>query len=184
MTVLLKVRIVRKRTVRFKVLAKFPANVVGAIAITVDKANGAYTIRTDYTLPSELLTFDPSAKFVLVYDRAGQFYSVVSLAALFTGAQTVQIITAAGDVTVQPNDGLIILNKTVGAATNVNLPAAALKVGDVKIVDWKNDSDVNNITLVPNGTEKINGLTGWKLAGQGASIILKPVSGAVSGYVA
>jgi hypothetical protein len=45
------------------------------------------------------------------------------------------------------------------------------------VVDWKNDSDVNNVTFVPNGTEKIQGNSGWKLAGQGASITLDPISG-------
>jgi hypothetical protein len=180
----IKVKVLRTPVIKAKLLANFPANVVGANGITVDKANGTYTIRPDYSSLVQLSNFDPSQEQVIVYNPSTATWNVVLLASLFTGAQTVQIITAAGDVTVQPNDGLIVLNKTVGAATNVNLPAAALKVGDVKIVDWKNDSDVNNITIVPNGTEKINGLTSWKLAGQGASIILKPVSGTVSGYVA
>jgi hypothetical protein len=126
---------------------------------------------------SELPAYDPAQKMLAVVDRATGVWNQVSLASILTGSQTVQIVTAAGDVTVQPNDGLIILNKTVGAATNVILPAAANKVGRVKVVDWKNDSDVNNVTFVPNGSEKIQGLSGWKLAGQGASVILDPISG-------
>jgi hypothetical protein len=160
----------------------YPLKLLPGTGIGLVSASGISTISLDYSLLVELASFDPTQKLFAVFDRATGVWNKVSLASILTGSQTVQIVTAAGDVTVQPNDGLIILNKTVGAATNVNLPAAALKVGDVKIVDWKNDSDVNNITLVPNGAEKINGLTGWKLAGQGASIILKPVSGTVSGY--
>jgi hypothetical protein len=169
-------------SLKMRVLARYPASIVGATGVDVNIISaGALSVALDYLKLAPLPIYDPSAQFFAVTDALGN-YRIISLASLFTAAQTVQIVTAAGDVTVQPNDGLIILNKTVGAATNVILPAAALKVGDVKVVDWKNDSDVNNITLVPNGTEKINGLTGWKLAGQGASIILKPVSGAVSGY--
>jgi hypothetical protein len=171
-------------SLKLLMLPRYPASIAGGTGIDVNIISpGALSVALDYLELSPLSSYDPSAQFFAVTDALGN-YRLISLASIFTGAQTVQIITAAGDVTVQPNDGLIILNKTVGATTNVNLPAAALKVGDVKIVDWKNDSDVNNITLVPNGTEKINGLTGWKLAGQGASIILKPVSGTVSGYVA
>jgi hypothetical protein len=169
-------------SLKLLMLPRYPASIAGGIGIDVNTVNSfALSVALNYLELPALPNYDPSAQFFAITDALGN-YHVISLASLFTAAQTVQIITAAGDVTVQPNDGLIILNKTVGAATNVILPAAALKVGDVKIVDWKNDSDVNNITMVPNGTEKINGLTGWKLAGQGASIILKPVSGAVNGY--
>jgi hypothetical protein len=155
----------------------YPLKVAPGTGVGITSGAGTFNFGLDYSLLAELPAYDPAQKMLAVVDRATGVWNQVSLASILTGSQTVQIVTAAGDVTVQPNDGLIILNKTVGAATNVILPAAANKVGRVKVVDWKNDSDVNNVTFVPNGSEKIQGLSGWKLAGQGASVILDPISG-------
>jgi hypothetical protein len=155
----------------------YPLKYIAGTGLSFSSANGISTAGLDYSSLVELSAYDPTQKLLAVVDRVTGVWNQVSLASILTGSQTVQIVTAAGDVTVQPNDGLIILNKTVGAATNVILPAAANKVGRVKVVDWKNDSDVNNVTFVPNGSEKIQGLSGWKLAGQGASVILDPISG-------
>jgi len=72
-----------------------------------------------------------------------------------------RVVTAAGDITVLATDGCIEVNKTVGAATNVNLgPAAARGGADIEIYDRKGDADVNNITPVFDGAETCMGLTG------------------------
>lgn len=160
----------------------YPLKLVHGTGIGIASAGGNYTIGLDYSQLVELTAYDPTQKLFAVYDRVTGLWNQVSLASILTGSQTVQIVTAAGDVTVQPNDGLVILNKAVGAATNVILPAAAAKVGRVKVVDWKGDADVNNITFVPNGAEKIQGLASWKLAAPNASIILDPIVGTVNGY--
>jgi hypothetical protein len=95
---------------------------------------------------------------------------------------TEQIITGPGNVTVATTDGLIVINKTVGQATSVFLPPAATKIGAVKIVDWKGDANVNNITIVPNGSDLISGMPQWVLGGGHASVALNPVVGVVNGY--
>lgn len=155
----------------------YPLKLLPGTGIGLVSASGVSTIGLDYSLLIELASYDPTQKLFAVYDRTTGVWNQVSLASILTGSQTVQIVTAAGNVTVQPNDGLIILNKTVGAATSIILPAASTKVGRVKVVDWKGDSDVNNVTFVPNGAEKIQGLASWKLAAPSASIDLSPVSG-------
>lgn len=160
----------------------YPLTVKAGIGIGISAAAGTYTFGLDYSALVELTAYDPTQKLFAVYDRVTGIWNQISLASILSGSQTVQIVTAAGDVTVQPNDGLIILNKVVGAATNVIMPAAATKVGRLKVVDWKGDADVNNITIVPNGTEKIQGLASWKLEAPNASIILDPVVGTVNGY--
>lgn len=91
---------------------------------------------------------------------------------------TVQIITAPGDVNVAITDGLIILNKTVSQATNINLPPSLTKIGKVKVVDWKGDSDnpLYPIDVHNNGAEKFNGnQTTWRIAGAGASAVFDPI---------
>jgi hypothetical protein len=78
-----------------------------------------------------------------------------TLAQLFGG----RVVTAAGAITATTTDHIIEVNKTVGAATTINLPACNSNAGLILvIIDGKGDAATNNITLVPSaGT--INGAT-------------------------
>lgn len=79
-------------------------------------------------------------------------------AAVQSVAGELRVVTAAGDVTVSATEGGVAINKTVGAATTVNLPTAASRNGVPVIVkDMKGDALTNNITVVPNGAETIDG---------------------------
>jgi hypothetical protein len=177
MTIRLKTKIARKRTIKLKMLPKFPANVSGAIAIAIDKANGAYTIRPDYSNLTELTSFDPTQELVLVYRRDGN-WAIVPVSTLINNSlTTTQIVTSGASAAVGVNDKLIIINKTSGSATAISLPLSSLKVGPVRIVDFKGDAGTNNITVNVSGSDKLNGnLTSWKIAGDGASILLTPIS--------
>lgn len=67
-----------------------------------------------------------------------------------TGGQVVnsRTITAAGVITVTVDDYLVVINKTVGAASAVNLPAGV--TGQVFVIkDGKGDAATNNITITP-----------------------------------
>jgi hypothetical protein len=178
MTVLLKTRIVRKRTVRLKLIPKFPANVTGTIAITVDKANGAYTIRPDYSGLVELTTFDPTQELVLVYGRDGT-WSIVPVSTLVNNPSAgTQTVTSGASAVVLPNTTLLVVNKTVGSATALSLPLSSLKIGPVRIVDFKGDAGTNNITVSASGSDKFNGnLTSWVIANDCASILMTPIAG-------
>lgn len=63
--------------------------------------------------------------------------------------RNVRFITAAGAVTVATTDDIIIIDKTVGAATTVNLVSAPTKGTTFVIKDGKGDAAVNNITITP-----------------------------------
>lgn len=91
-----------------------------------------------------------------------------------------RVITAPGNVTVDVNDSLIILAKTVAQATQFFLPADNTKFGPVKIVDFNGVGGTFAITIVPNGTETISGQASWTL-GAYASVVLSP-TGAGLGY--
>lgn len=70
---------------------------------------------------------------------------------------TVREVTASGAITVSATtDYVILVNKNTGAATTVNLPAGQSGLTYV-IKDKKGDANVNNITVVPDGSETING---------------------------
>jgi hypothetical protein len=60
-----------------------------------------------------------------------------------------RVVTAAGDVTVTEADSHVFVNKTVGAATVVNLPASPATGTEAVIKDAKGDALVNNITITP-----------------------------------
>lgn len=93
-----------------------------------------------------------------------------------------RIITAAGNVNVEPYDYLILVKKTVGAATTVFLPLVSLWMRQpygmtpLLIKDGKGDSDVNPITLTPAGSDLIDGLASWQLAGPYSAVQLRPLS--------
>ncbi len=91
---------------------------------------------------------------------------------------TLDIITAAGAVTVGTLEAGVAINKTVGAATTVNLPPASARNGLAVIVkDMKGDAASNNITVVPNGADTIDGHANDVIAINLASRTYRPVSG-------
>ena len=91
---------------------------------------------------------------------------------------TQQIITSGSTVDVAVTDSLIIINKTIGSPTTVNIPSSLVKIGQVKIVDWKGDAGTNPITITLYVGDKFQGnLTSWVLGADGASVKLDPISG-------
>jgi hypothetical protein len=87
-------------------------------------------------------------------------------------------VTAAGTVTVTNDDAdIILINKTVGAATTVNLPDPSTASKKVRIVDRKYDAATNNITITSLGTSKlIMGAASYTIDSNGGSIELKPLA--------
>jgi hypothetical protein len=67
-------------------------------------------------------------------------------------------VVLSGDYTVV-NEAVVIVNKTSGAATQITLPAsvAANARREVIVLDGKGDAATNNITVVPAGSDTING---------------------------
>jgi hypothetical protein len=86
-------------------------------------------------------------------------------------------VTAAGAVTVDA-DGAddIIINKTVGEATTVNLPSAALRTKPIRIIDGKGDAYTYNITIAPVSGQKIYAIPDHQaiIDGNGGQLTLTP----------
>lgn len=134
----------------------------------------------DYSKLVLLSTIDPVNTYVAVQNADGSFFRT-TLASVITTSQTQVIKTTPGDVNVAKIDGSIIINKTVGQATAVNLPVAADKFGAVLVTDLKRDAGTNPITIFPVAGETIAGLASYQIAADGASVFLRPVPGV--GYV-
>lgn len=77
---------------------------------------------------------------------------------------TQRLITSGAAFDVNPFDAHIIINKSVSGATTCRLPPASqwmtLPSGVIPLLikDGKGDAAVNNITLLPYGTDLIDGL--------------------------
>lgn len=128
---------------------------------------GAYQIRV-YTGPSGAPTTEHFGRYVAI----GLNSESDSIA-----QRSQRTVTAAGAVTVIGDDADdIIIAKTVGAATTVNLPLSASRTKPVKIVDGKGDANTNNITIVPQTGESIYAVTNGHaiIRGNGGSVQLTP----------
>jgi hypothetical protein len=86
------------------------------------------------------------------------------------------VTTAGAALFDATTDDILFINKTVGAATVVNLPVASTRGQGrmVTIIDAKWDADVNNITITPNGAETILGLATWVIGSIGGYVNLIP----------
>ncbi len=163
---------------RVVVQIPFPARVAANSPIKITKANGIYTISFDVTTFGQLPTgYDPFAKEVIVYDPVLRTWVVATIAQLIGGSLLTRTVTAAGDVNVLANDRVILMNKTVGAATNINLPTANSRNGfPLTVKDFKGDASINNITFVPNGAEKIDGKASVQILDDFGALTLNPIS--------
>jgi len=169
-------------SLRLRVAARFLASIFNGTGTKVRKDGLATYIDWDPSGFGVLNSYDPSAYYIPIQSGADASLAKITLAQLISSSQTQQIITAGTTVTVTANDGLIAVNKTVGSATTVNLPAASSKVGPVKVADFKGDAGTNNITVNATGTDKISGnATSWVIAGNNASVVFTPLSDG-SGY--
>lgn len=90
-----------------------------------------------------------------------------------------RLVTAAGGVNVDADDAdIIVIVKTVGAATTVDLPPASDRAKPVKIVDGKGDAATHNITVVPQSGETIMASVDYHyvIDSDGGSVRLTPLA--------
>lgn len=168
--------------VKLKVVPTFPSDVSVGGFLTLTKTAGAYSLGIDYNLISGGSISDPSAAEVVIIDKVDGTYKLISLSqATSSTTQIEQHVTAAGPIAVLPNAGIVRIDQTSGAPITLNLPAATGKTCPVLIADWKGDAGTNNIIIVPNGTEKIQGKSSWIIGTDTGSVFLRPIANV--GYV-
>jgi hypothetical protein len=114
----------------------FDAGADGAFSFYV--IGGAYQIRA-YTGTSEAPTFEVFLHHVAIGLNAEGDTA---------GSRVKRTVTVAGAVTADAEDEIIIINKTVGEATVVNVDWSA-RTTALTVVDGKGDAATNNITIVP-----------------------------------
>lgn len=100
---------------------------------------------------------------------------------VFSVVPTQLEITAAGNVVLDDDvEDIVLINKTVGEATEVEMPDAENRIKSVRIVDKRGDASTNPITIVgKSGTgQTIMGAASYVLDFSGGSIILSPYADA------
>lgn len=160
---------------------KFFAALFAGSGTAVRKDGLASYVDLDYLSLNEALAFSPADSIVAIYHPSSGLWEKISLSTLQNAGQTTIVKTTSGDVNAAAADGVIVLNKASGAATNVNLPLAANKIGGILVTDLKGDAGTNNITIVPTSPETIQGQATWTIAANNGSVFLRPVPGI--GYV-
>lgn len=102
---------------------------------------------------------------------------IASIAPVLIVTRVQRVVTAAGAITALSTDDIIIVKKTVGAATTVNVNWAD-RNRPLTIVDGLGDANTNNITIVPT-----TGQTQYAIAnnsviidGNGGSVTLTPLA--------
>jgi hypothetical protein len=161
-------------------LFSFLATATSTAAVTIQiGSSGALKYYVDGVTQAGAGSVQSGLPYFVMYNAAlnsgaGGFQA---FAAGSSTATVDQNITAAGPATVANNSSVVRVNQTVGAPITLNLPAASSKSCPVLIADWKGDAGTNNITITPNGAEKIQGLSNWTIAADNASIFLRPIAG-------
>lgn len=104
---------------------------------------GYYLDIKDSLVPEYRMLKATSSK--LIYEDAQQNIITVTP----NSGSNVRVVTTAGAVTIVLSDSIVIVNKTVGAATITNLPPEPATGVQYTIKDGKGDAATNNITLTP-----------------------------------
>lgn len=143
-------------TLKLRKRSLFPAVVSVLSPLTLVKAGVSYIFGLDIT--ALRLSLDG-------------IYAPVSLLNAVT-------VTAAGTYSVQPTDSVVLINKSVAAANSVQLPVAASRSGlPVTVKDLKGDAATNVITVLPAGSETIDGLASVPINSNYGAYKFWPVAG-------
>jgi len=131
--------------------------IASAAANHANLTNLSWTTSSHTGTLSTLAGFDGS-NVASVYSLSGTGTTIPTTTAptisngVYSGSivESGRVISAAGAVTVVSTDNMIIINKTVGAPTAVNLHASPATWHTLVIKDDKGDAATNNITITPN----------------------------------
>lgn len=173
-------RIADRPTIKAKVLTRFPASVNGSDGITVDRSGNVYTIGDDFLALTELeAAVLANTHLKVEVDGVYYYYALDTLVtdaalSILAEFQTPQVITDDGDYTVGASDYYLVFDKTSDQTTEVTLPASVERVGPITIKDGKGDAPSYNITITPDGSETIDGMSAWVLSFAYSGVTLVP----------
>lgn len=100
-TTSLKVKVVRKASIKLKVIPVFPANIVAANFVTLTRIGNIYTLSVDYSVLTPGPISDPTTAYVAINDVTSGVYRNVALSSLLTSSldadlQAIAALTGTG----------------------------------------------------------------------------------------
>lgn len=158
--------------IRVNVRAPFPTQVKGAAFIGLSKANGVWTISPNYLTLGENVVVKPTQILALQDTLTGAWSWIGASSFVSAALSSYRVITTAGAQNVLATDVVLLLQKSPSGASTINLPTSATRVGaPVIIKDLTGDANINNITIVPSGSETIDGFSAAAAAANGVAVI-------------
>lgn len=163
---------------KLRATARFLASFFNGVGTIVRVDGLARYLDLDFSQFTQLTSFDATVENALVQSSIDGSFARVTLGNLLNASQTQQVKTTAGDVNVSATDGVIAINKGTGAATAVNFPLAANKVGGCLVADFKGDAVTNHITINLTSPDVFpGGGSTWTINANTGSVFLRPIPG-------
>ena len=163
--------------IRVNVRVPFPTRVGGAAFISVNKANGIWTIAPNYRLLAPDVAITPT-QVVAVQDLLTGVFSYAYANALGSGGGggggvvVPRMITVAGATVVLAADTALLINPSPGGAVTIQLLPSAGRAGIPLIIkDYSGLANTNNITITPASGETIEGLSAAAAVANGIAVI-------------
>jgi hypothetical protein len=169
--------------IRVNVGAPFPALVKGSAGLSIQKANGVWTLGLGY--PNLGVQAEPppanfATDYVAVYDSVAQTYFLLPLSSVGIGGERRQRSVTAGPVSINPADQILHLNLT--ASLTITLPPYGSRAGvPLTFKDVGMQASANPITIAAAAGEFIDGsFPSVALSVNGQAIVLTPANDGVN----
>lgn len=171
--------------VRVNAQLPFPSLVYGTGPITIGKQNGIWAIGFSINVFGSIVPPVPNypTDFLLGYDTVNNAYFKVSITNLISSisttiSQRLQRSVTASPIVVGVNDS--ILNCNIASTAACALPAAATRGGAPLTFKDLGQATANNITITPNGAEKIDGQSNFIVRNNFQGVTLVPFADGVN----
>lgn len=157
-----------RAAIKLKAGLKFPARVLAAAGLAISRANGVYTFGLNFPgLVANAGIADPTKYTLAAYNVTTGAYEAVRSDYLPANDPTTRTPRGDGNYVILNTDRYVGLTAALTAPRTWTLPAAsAVPGGRLLLVQDEvgGVSGANTLTLVPAGTDKINGATSYLLA--------------------
>lgn len=158
-------------SIRVNARVSFPTRVQGAAFITVNKANGIFTLVPDYRLLAPSGGVSPT-QILAAFDTASGTWSYITSGQLGAILSNYRPVTLPGTVTIVNSDIGIIFQKAPSGASTIQLPPSSSRGGlPVWAKDLTYDANSNNITFAPAFGETLDGFSASAAIANGIALI-------------
>jgi hypothetical protein len=147
-------------SIRVNAQFPFPSLLIPSGPVTVTKQNGIWTVGFSISNLGDVPGGTPAASLeVLVYNTQTQSFQQATLSSLSGLFLSTRTVTATGAVAVLTTDRVLLWQPGVAAPVSFQLPSSVswFGRGPLSFKDLAGNAAANNMTLLPNGGDTIDG---------------------------